>query len=275
MADENDTEDKVFYPREDREHSEKRLRISRVVTAPQEGDEYIMDDDDNHKKSKPKKAIEKIIQDTTKEVEEAYRKERDAIMSGERFQGLDPDTFQKKKETISRYLENSKYRQLLDKTIFERINEYKIHQRHLPTIFGFSEKEELMDPDERPNLWKTPDEMKKTQEEINDLGRKLIAKGKSLSPKFFGELENYSSDEEDDNTSVLVSSSANPSTSNSASSSSSYYSSSSSSASSTPGLKGILKRKRDGGRKTKKNKKSRVRESRAKKSRVRKSNARK
>ena len=228
-----------------------------------------MDDDDNHKKSKPKKAIEKIIQDTTKEVEEAYRKERDAIMSGERFQGLDPDTFQKKKETISRYLENSKYRQLLDKTIFERINEYKSYQRHLPTIFGFSEKEELMDPDERPNLWKTPEEMKKTQEEINNLGRKLIAKGKSLSPKFFGELENYSSDEEDNNTSASASSSsASASTSNSAASSSA---SASPSASSTPGLKSILKkRKLEGGRKTKKYKKSR-----AKKSRVRKSKARK
>lgn len=263
----NEDDDKVFYPREDREHSEKRLRISRVVTAPQEGDEYIMDDDDNHKKSKPKKAIEKIIQDTTKEVEEAYRKERDTIMSGERFQGLDPDTFQKKKETISRYLENSKYRQLLDKTIFERISEYKSYQKQLPTIFGFSEKEEPMDPDERPNLWKTPDEMKKTQEEINDLGRKLIAKGKSLSPKFFGELENYSSDEEDNNTSASASSSsASASTSNSAASSSA-----SASASSTPGLKSILKkRKLDGGRKTKKYKKSRAKKSRVRKSKTRK-----
>lgn len=262
MAEETgSTDDKVFYPREDREHSEKRLRISRVVTAPQEGDEYEMDDDDNHKKSKPKNAIQKIIQDTTNEIGDAFRKERDAIMSGERFQGLDPDTFEKKKETISRYLENSKYRQLLDKTIFERISEYKSYQRHLPTIFGFSEKEEPMDPDERPNLWKTPDEMKKTQEEINDLGRKIIAKGKRLSPKFFGELENYSSDEEDDETSSSASSSASASTSNSAASPS---------ASATPGLKSILKRKREGGRKTKKYKKSR-----AKKSRVRKSKARK
>jgi len=179
-------DDKVFYPREDRPNDgqQKRLRISRVVSAPQEGDEYEMDDDDNHKKSKPKKAIEKIIEDTRKEIEVMFRKERDDIMSQDRFKDLEPDVYERKKDTISKYLENSKYRQLLDKTIFERINEYKSHQRQLPTIFGFSEKEEPMDPDERHNLWKTPAEMKKTQEEINDMGRKLIAKGKSLSPKF-------------------------------------------------------------------------------------------
>ncbi len=266
MADK--TDDKFFYPRDDRLPSEKRLRISRVVTAPQEGYKYKIDDDDNHKKSKPNKAIQKIIQDTTKEVEEAFRKERDTIMSGDRFQGLDPDTFEKRKETISRYLENTKYRQLLDKTIFERISEYKSHQRHLPTIFGFSEKEEPMDPDERPNLWKTPDEMKKTQDEINDLGRKLIAKGKPLSPKFFGELENYSSDEDDDETSASASTSASAtaSTSNSAAASSA----SASPSALTPGLKSILKRKREGGRKTKKHKKSRAKKSRVRKSKTRK-----
>jgi len=258
-----DDDDQVFYPRGDRDPTSKRLRISRVVTAPQEGDEYIMDDDDNHKKSKPKKAIEKIIEDTQREVEEAFRKERDDIMKGDRFQGLDPVTFEQKKETISRFLENSKYRQLLDKTIFERINEYKNYQRHLPTIFGFSEKEEPMDPDERPNLWKTPDEMKKTQEEINDLGRKLIARGKTLTPKYFGELENYSSDEDDDDTSASV----NSSTSASSSSASSSSSSASPSASSGPELKSILKRKREGGRKTKKQKISRPKISRPKTSR--------
>jgi hypothetical protein len=271
-------DDEYFYPREDRipeeeddstNNKKKRLRISRHVIAPQEGDEYEMDDDDNHKKSKPIIAIQKIIEDTRKDIEDMFRKERDDIMSQDRFKNLDPDDYDSKKDAISRYLENSKYRQLLDKTTFERINEYKRYQRQLPTIFGFSEKEEPMDPNERHNLWKTPDEMNKTQEEINDLGRKLIAKGKKLSPKFFGELENYSSDEEDN-----TSSSVNPSNSSSSSSSSLTPSSSPSLASSLSSspypLKSILKRKREGGRRTKKAKKSKAKKSKAKKSRSRK-----
>ena len=110
--------------------------------------------------------------------------------------------------------------------------------------------------------------MKKTQEEINDMGRKLIAKGKTLSPKFFGELENYSSDEDNDNETIVSASasysSTEPSTSNSPSSSSSPYP-----------LKSILKRKREGGRKTKKIKKSRAKKSRAKKSRAKVSKTKK
>jgi hypothetical protein len=147
-------DDEYFYPREDRipeeeddstNNKKKRLRISRHVIAPQEGDEYEMDDDDNHKKSKPIIAIQKIIEDTRKDIEDMFRKERDDIMSQDRFKNLDPDDYDSKKDAISRYLENSKYRQLLDKTTFERINEYKRYQRQLPTIFGFSEKEDETD----------------------------------------------------------------------------------------------------------------------------------
>jgi hypothetical protein len=261
-------DDKVFYPRMDRVHEDlsgnntKRLRINRVVSAPQEGDEYEMDDDDNHKKSKPNKAIKQIIEDTRKEIEDKFREELDNIMSQDIFKNLEPKKYESKKNAISRYLKDTKYKQLLNKTTLERINTYKSHQRQLPTTFGFSEKEEPFDPDERHNLWKTPDEMKKTQEEINDLGRKLIAKGKKLSPKFFGELENYSSDEDEDETSI----STNPTTLTSSSSSSSAL---------TPSLyplKSILKRKREGGYKTKKNKKSRAKKSKAKKSKTRKNN---
>jgi hypothetical protein len=250
-------DDKVFYPGSDRTPEEndsisnkkKRVRISRDVIAPQEGKKYKIKNNDNHKKSNSNKAIEKIIEDTRKDIEDMFRKERDDIMSQDRFKNLDPDDYDRKKDAISRYLENSKYRQLLDKTTFERINEYKRYQRQLPTIFGFSEKEEPMDPNERHKLWKTPDEMIQTQKEINDLGRKLIAKGKKLTPKFFGEMENYPSDEEEDNTS----SSVNPANSSSSSSSND-----------------ILKRKREGGRRTKKAKKSKANKSKAKKSRSRK-----
>lgn len=281
MADDTgSTHDKVFYLGDNRDPSKKKTSINRSVYT-EDDEEYKMDDEDNHRKSKQEKKIEEdndiktIIKNTRSDVEELYNKHRDIIINKYRFKDLKPDTieYKKAKDSISNELKLLEYRckVLLDKTIFERISEYKSDQRHLPTVFDFSKKAEPIYEDEIPNLWKTPDEMKKTQEEINDLGRKIIAKGKRLSPKFFGELENYSSDEDDDTSASAASSSsssASPSISNSAASSSA--SASPSTSASTPGLKSILKRKREGGRKTKKHKKSRVRKSRVRKSKARK-----
>jgi hypothetical protein len=99
-------DDKVFYPRMDQPQEDlsgnntKRLRINRVVSAPQEGDEYEMDDDDNHKKSKPNKAIKQIIEDTRKEIEDKFREERDNIMSQNGFKNLEPNEYERKKNAI-------------------------------------------------------------------------------------------------------------------------------------------------------------------------------